>query len=253
MEASHENCFILESVEGPRRLARYTFLGFDPDAIVHSTDGHVEIMDRETSERKILANKDPLTILAGIAPHHASGRPGERYVGGLVGYASYDLVRSFERIPRKTRIRNEFPDLEFGLFTDGIVFDHYKKQAHYFYRNRNKIDDVELLMKDEPRISEVSFGRPRSSLDRRDFCERVERAKEYIRSGDVFQVVVSKRYKIPFRGSLLPFYQRLRKINPSPYMYFLKFGQRQIVGSSPEMLARKIGSNVETFPTCWLT
>ena len=248
LEASHENCFILESVEGPRRLARYTFLGFDPDAIVHSTDGHVEIIDRETSERKILANKDPLTILAGIAPHHASGRPGERYVGGLVGYASYDLVRSFERIPRKTRIRNEFPDLEFGLFTDGIVFDHYKKQAHYFYRKRNRVDDVKLLMRDEPRISKVSFGSPRSSLDRRDFCERVERAKEYIRSGDVFQVVVSKRYKIPFRGSLLPFYQRLRKINPSPYMYFLKFGQRQIVGSSPEMLARKIGSNVETFP-----
>src|SRR5207249_6894585 len=81
-----------------------------------------------------------------------------------------------------------------------------------------------------------------------DFCERVEEVKNYMESGDIFQVVLSKKYKIPFKGSLLRFYRALRKVNPSPYMYYLKFGGREIVGSSPEMLARKIGRNAESFP-----
>ena len=180
---------------------------------------------------------------------HAKGNhSNERYAGGLVGYASYDFVRNFEKIPRYSRDNNGFPDIEFGLFEDGIVFDHFKTKAHYFYRERNRSEDVKSLLKESSTPEDVSFGKPKSNLEQEEFCERVDRAKQYIRAGDVFQVVLSKRYKIPFKGSLLPFYRQLRKINPSPYMYYLKFGQREIVGSSPEMLARKIGSKIETFP-----
>jgi anthranilate synthase component 1 len=138
--------------------------------------------------------------------------------------------------------------MEFGLFEDGIVFDHFKKQAYYFYRQKNRIDEVKPLLKQDGATDSASFGRARSNLDHEGFCERVEKAKDYIRSGDVFQVVLSKRYKIRFKGSLLGFYRQLRKINPSPYMYYLKFGRREIVGSSPEMLTRKIGGTVESFP-----
>ena len=165
-----------------------------------------------------------------------------------MGYASYDLVHSLEKIPPKGRANSEFPGLEFGLFTDGIVFDHFKRQTYYFYHRRNRIDEVKALTEERPRSREVHFGNPRSNLDREGFRERVERAKEHVRAGDVFQLVLSKRYRIPFKGSLLAFYNQLRKINPSPYMYYLKFGHRQVVGSSPEMLARKIGNKVETFP-----
>ena len=235
-------------MEGPRRLARYTFLGFDPEAIVHSANSHTEIIDRQESERKIETNKNPLATLAGILPEDRGNQASERYTGGLVGYASYDLASSFEKIPRHTRGPNEFPDMEFGLYLDGIVFDHYKKQAFYFYRNKNRIEDVRSIIKDRPVNGEVFFGQPKPNLDREKFCSKVERAKDYIRSGDVFQVVISKRYKIPFKESLVAFYKQLRRINPSPYMYYLKFGQRQIVGSSPEMLARKIGNKAETFP-----
>ncbi len=173
---------------------------------------------------------------------------GERYSGGLVGYASYDLVRSFEKIPRVGRKHSEFPDVEFGSFEDGIVFDHFSRKSYYFCRDENRIDRVKILLKESEREDRVSFGKPKSNLSQEDFCERVERAKEYIRSGDIFQVVLSRRYKIPFKGSLLRFYRALRKINPSPYMYYLKFGDREVVGSSPEMLARKIGRRVESFP-----
>lgn len=95
---------------------------------------------------------------------------------------------------------------------------------------------------------EVSFGTPRCNVSQEEFCDQVAHAKEYVESGDIFQVVVSKRYKVHFKGSLFRFYRSLRRINPSPYMYYLKFRDREIVGSSPEMLARKIGRTAETFP-----
>lgn len=143
---------------------------------------------------------------------------------------------------------NGFPDVEFGLFEDGIVFDHVSGNSHYFYREENRVEEVRKLLDRTASDDQVSFGKPRSNLSQEDFCGHVETAKDNIRSGDVFQVVLSKRYKIPFKGSLLRFYRALRRINPSPYMYYLKFGPREIVGSSPEMLARKIGRSAESFP-----
>ena len=189
-----------------------------------------------------------MDALGRALPAETIGQPEERYTGGLVGYASYDLVRSFEKIPHRARGRNRFPDMEFGLFDDGIVFDHVKKQTRYFYNEKNRLQEIASLLDEKPTERRVAFGKPKSNLDQKEFSNRVKRAKEYIRSGDIFQAVISKRYKIPFRGSLLPFYNQLRRINPSPYMYYLKFGARQIIGSSPEMLARKTGSRVETFP-----
>ncbi len=157
-------------------------------------------------------------------------------------------MRSFEKVPRLGNKGNGFPDVEFGLFEDGIVFDHLSGKKHYFYREENRIEKTKELLKDSTDGDQVSFGKPKSNVSQEDFCKRVEEAKEYIESGDIFQVVLSKRYKIPFKGSLLRFYRALRRINPSPYMYYLKFGDREIVGSSPEMLARKIGRNAESFP-----
>src|SRR5207249_11703710 len=135
------------------------------------------------------------------------------------------------------------------FFDDGIVFDHFKKQTQYYYNEKNRIQKIEPLLDEKPIDMRVEFGKPESNLDQKEFSERVKRAKGYIRSGDIFQVVISKRYKIPFRGSLLPFYNQLRRINPSPYMYYLKFGGREIVGSSPEMLARKTGRSAESYPS----
>jgi anthranilate synthase component I len=241
-------CFILESVEGPRRLTRYTFIGFDPQKIIRASKQQAEILDRQKSERRVEKCEDPLSLLEDLNFPVRERNLGERYVGGLVGYASYDLVRSIERIPKLGNKRSDFPDIEFGLFEDGIVFDHLSGKTHYFYREENRIKEARELLQEPTVHEEVSFGNPKSNVSQEDFCERVEKAKDYIQSGDIFQVVLSKRYKIPFKGSLLRFYRALRTINPSPYMYYLKFGGREIVGSSPEMLARKIGQIAESFP-----
>ncbi len=157
-------------------------------------------------------------------------------------------MRRFEKIPRLRREGNGFPDLEFGLFEDGVVFDHFKGKTFYFYRGQNRIGAVKSSLKDYPSDDGLSFGTARSNLSQEEYSERVGQAKEYIRSGDIFQAVLSKRYRIPFKGSLLSFYRALRRINPSPYMYYLKFGRREVVGSSPEMLARKTKRTIESFP-----
>ena len=244
----YETAFILESVEGPQRLARYTFLGFEPQATIRISRKRAEILDRLKADRQITQCDRPLDLLSQCQAPAKSSRASERYTGGLVGYSSYDLATYFEDIQRKRVRVDDFPDLEFGLFKDGVTFDHFKRRTYYFHRAENRIDKVNSILRRQPVEHSVSFGKPKSNISQEDFCDRVKRAKQYIESGEIFQTILSKRYRIPFRGSLFPFYKALRKINPSPYMYYLKFGRREIVGSSPEMLARKVGRQVETFP-----
>jgi len=128
------------------------------------------------------------------------------------------------------------------------VFDHRQKRAFYYHSSDNRLAEVEHLIK-QPRTSEgLEYGRPKVNITKKRFEEAVEKAKEYIVSGDIFQVVLSKRYDFRVKGDLMAFYRSLREINPSPYMYFFKAGNRQIVGSSPEMLVRVDNRVVETFP-----
>src|SRR5437899_10746977 len=133
-----ETAFILESVEGPRRLARYTFLGFDPQKTVRINNRHVELLDRRNSERRIEGCKAPLSYLENLNTHAKERKTGERYSGGLVGYVSYDLVRSLEKIPRVGQKRAAFPDAESGTLEHGILFDHLKCRLHYLCRDENR-------------------------------------------------------------------------------------------------------------------
>jgi anthranilate synthase component 1 len=135
-----------------------------------------------------------------------------------------------------------------GIFNDGFIFDHTKKQTFYYFREENRLPEVEELLKSEVDFEGSTFSEPKVNITQKSFEATVERAKQYITAGDIFQVVLSKRYQFQLKGSLIGFYQALRKINPSPYMYFYKAGERQIVGSSPEMLVRVDNRMVETFP-----
>jgi anthranilate synthase component 1 len=138
--------------------------------------------------------------------------------------------------------------MELGIFQDGVVFDHRRRQAFYYYSNQNRFAEVERLIKQPEESEALSYTQPRVNIKKERFEKAVETAKEYIISGDIFQVVLSKRYDFHVSGDLVAFYCSLRRINPSPYMYFLKTGDRQIVGSSPEMLVRVENRRVETFP-----
>ncbi len=128
------------------------------------------------------------------------------------------------------------------------MFDHRQKRAFYYYSSDNRFADVETLTTQTCTPETLEYGQPKANTTKERFEESVEKAKEYIIAGDIFQVVLSKRYEFRIEGDLMAFYRSLREINPSPYMYFFKAGGSRIVGSSPEMLVRVDNRVVETFP-----
>jgi anthranilate synthase component 1 len=172
-----------------------------------------------------------------------------RFVGGALGYVSYDAIRYIEKLPNQKPDTLRFPDLEMGIFEDGIIFDNIHDLAYYYYREQNRLKELENLLK-EPEETEGPFRytKPTVNTSQPYFIESVEKAKDYVTAGDIFQVVISKRFEFQYTGNLLTFYKTLRQINPSPYMFYYKSGDRQIVGASPEMLVRVDKRKVITFP-----
>jgi anthranilate synthase component 1 len=177
-----------------------------------------------------------------------------RFVGGALGYISYDAIRYIEKLPNQKLDPLNFPDVELGIFEDGFVFDHSQNQAYYYFRGENRLKEIEALLK-EPAVEEETFAYTQPVVDtaKENFEKAVEKAKQYVTAGDIFQVVLSKRFQFQYSGSLLTFYKSLRQINPSPYMFYLKFDKRQIVGASPEMLVRVDNRKVVTFPIAGTT
>jgi anthranilate synthase component 1 len=165
-----------------------------------------------------------------------------------VGYISYDAVRCWEKLPENAVDDQNFPDVEVGVFDDGIVYDHRNRQAFYYYLNENRLPEINELLQEPDHHGALSHKQLKVNISKERFENAVKKAKEYVTAGDIFQVVLSKRYDFQIRGDLIGFYRNLRDINPSPYMYFLKSGEHQIVGSSPEMLVRVENRVVETFP-----
>ncbi len=172
-----------------------------------------------------------------------------RFSGGLVGYFSYDFVHHLERLPEPTPPRSSFPDFELGLYLDGIVYDHHRHRAHYFSHSEDRSHVVmEALADPTPSPARLRVDRFESDITQQEFCASVAHAKAHIQSGDIYQVVLSKQLTAPYDGDLLLFYELLRRINPSPYMFHLDFGPRVISGSSPEMLVSVQGNLITTYP-----
>jgi anthranilate synthase component 1 len=244
----YETAYILESIEGPRKLAQYSFIGFDPRLTIKIKNGDAETRNEKTGEEEREKTSNPLGILEKLVKGRALPNKELRFVGGAVGYISYDAVRYWEKLPQKASDDLNFPDAQLGFFDDGIVFDHRQRRAFYYYSSDNRLAEVERLIKQPSDSEALTYNQPKVNVTKKRFEKAVEKAKEYIVSGDIFQVVLSKRYEFSVKGDLLAFYRSLREINPSPYMYFLKAGDKQIVGSSPEMLVRVDNRVVETFP-----
>ena len=241
--------FIFESLIGPKELSEFSIIGFDPELTITCDTKKFIISDR-SGVTKVTKVVDPLVQLREVVPKVSDNR--FRYLGGAVGYVSYDAVRFWERLPLQDTKKHHFPLLEFGIFTDGILYNHVEKQAYYFsIRPNSRIKEVKDLMSESRALQEestFSYSTPERNLTRKQFKEKANKSKKYIYEGDVFQVVLSKRMTFKISGDLLTVYEKLREINPSPYMYFFKMGGKHIIGSSPEMLLRVTGDHLETFP-----
>ena len=251
VQGRFQNAFLLESAIGEQRLAEYSFIGFEPRSVVTVKDGEVAIRNTDGSKDAIRP-EDPLdSIRSLVTPAGSALKSPFRFVGGAVGYISYDAIRYWERLPTMAEDDFGLPDMEFGIYTDGIVFDHLKKGVHYYSLGEDRSSEIASLAGEssDPAGRELTARQKAvPTVDKDRFEAMVLEAKKQITAGDIFQVVLSKRYDFELDGELSVFYDALRAINPSPYMYFLKFGDRKIVGSSPEMLVRVEDRKIETFP-----
>ena len=266
LAARRRHAFLLESIEGGEKLARYSFIGFDPFLVLEASGDRLVV---HTGARRKVLTADPVAFLKEMfrvyRPVREKGLP--RFCGGGVGYFAYDTVRRFERLPDRHGDTTDMPEVLFGLFDRIVVFDHLKQEmlliANILHEGsrrglrRKYAQACERLavMKKAlatrlrvPTEEPARTSMPVCNADRARFSRMVRRAKRYIREGDIFQVVLSRRWECRSEVAPLSVYRRLRRSNPSPYMFYLQFGQRAVIGSSPEMLVRVEHGEVETRP-----
>ena len=237
---NYSHSFLFESLEGPDELAETSIMGFDPEFIVKGYFDRITIQDRDGKIKTIQTNS-PLEEIKKLIKK--TDDMSYRYLGGAVGNIDYDAIRLFENIPGEQNLQK--PIMEFGIYNDGILYDNKKKQFFYFFYDEDRRDKIK---KTEERIGKFEISDITANLNKEQFEKIVSKAKEYVHSGDVFQVVLSRRFSFDGKGDYLKVYEKLRGLNPSPYMFHLKMNDSVIIGSSPEMLLRVTGKDIETFP-----
>jgi anthranilate synthase component I len=264
------NAFLLESVEGGERVGRYTFLGARPYLTLTASGEKIEIRRGRRVERRTgLLLPVVRELLAEHLPAQIPGLP--PFTAGAVGYLAYDVVRQFESLPSEAKDELMQPDCVLMFFDRVLAFDHVRHQIHIiasadvrtesprkaFDRAVRDIDALEQslasgLKAHKKMLAAVDVSRRTLKLKARTapkhYLRAVERAKKYIAAGDIFQVVLSQRFDFEPKASPFEIYRALRTVNPSPYMYFLRNGDLNIVGASPEMLLRVKGRKLEYAP-----
>jgi len=237
---NYEYSFLFESLTGPEELSETSIMGFDPEYIVKGYYDKVTIQSRDGSLETI-STDEPLAVIKDLV--QKTDVQTYRYLGGAVGIINYDAIRLWEKIPKRHNTTE--PIMEFGIYNDGILFDNKQKKSLYFYYEGNRVDEIKTS---EPIFDDFKMSKISTNLDKDEFSKIVESAKKYIYDGDVFQVVLSRKFSFEAHGDYLKVYEKLRSLNPSPYLYHLKMGKKITIGSSPEMLLRVTNDQVETFP-----
>ena len=262
-------CFLLESAEEGQRLGRYSMIGIRPQAVIRGTTAELLIMTDSGGIARLDAG-DPFGAVENVVQEARVGPPAEplAFHGGAVGFFGYDLVRTVERLPDVPDDDRGTPDLAMMITGPVVQFDHLSRSLTLVVPCRLDGDDapepayeraVEELRRIKERLAgpvpppdeareEIAVGPIESNTTQAAFEAAVDAAREYIFAGDAFQVVPSQRFST--RTNLDPFsiYRGLRTVNPSPYMFFLDFGDVALVGSSPEMLVKATNGVVETRP-----
>src|SRR6266404_3535016 len=263
--------FLFESTEKNDLSGRFSFVGFDPRMVIRSYGREIHIA-RNGIEERFSTTTDPLDEVRKLmARYQFVSRPElPRFAGGAVGFLGYEAIRFFEpKVPAARDDDLQLPEMLFMLTGNVLIFDHRLRNLKIvvnafldggspekvYARAIESVGSVVQQLEETVDLPLVAIAEdekqppPRSNLRREEFEHAVERAKEYIRAGDIFQVVLSQRFESSFNGEPLDFYRCLRFINPSPYMFCLKFGDDfSLVGSSPEMHVRLIGGTVEIRP-----
>ena len=248
--------YLLESVEGGERLARYSFLGFG-DALEVRMDSEALYVDgsrrpRPTTQSEYLEALRESMKLAPLLKPEVGELP---FAGGLVGVSGYDVVRLFERLPQNTTPQSNLPDAAFAATSSLLVFDHLTRRVALLHdgpeyeRQRLRNEVIDRLRGPIPKpANSVKTSAPVASLSEAEFSDRVNACKEYIASGDIYQIVLSVLFKGKTNVSAFEVYRATRLLNPSPYMFYFDFDELKVVGSSPEALVRLNGKTASLRP-----
>lgn len=270
---NHGPCFLLESVEKGEQLGRYSFIGTSPSVVLKSQGDKAQITERgemrEVALGPLFKGPDILNVLQGIlARHRVADVPGlPRFAGGAVGYLSYDIVSSFDKVPSPDKNELGIPSSIFLITDTLVIFDHVSQKmkivanipedasGSHEKEAREKIEDI-IARLERPISQAETNGNGKgesgpefqSNFSKERFMQSVVKAKEYIRAGDAFQIVLSQRLQKKTAAEPFAIYRALRMLNPSPYMFYLDFQDFQLIGSSPEMLVKLEDGQAETRP-----
>ncbi len=263
LKSMSQHCYMLESLENPEQWGRYTFLGYNPKLELTCTDGHLQISAGTESHFETVT---PGQYIKQIIEENKSPRLDylPPFTGGLVGYFSYDYIKYSEpTLKLDAEDQEGFQDVDLMLFDKVIAFDNLKQkiilivnistdQLETNYNNGIlELEEMTRLICESVGANDFSAeikSEFRSLFSKEEYCNMVSRAKDYIREGDIFQVVLSNRFEADFEGSLLNTYRILRTTNPSPYMFYFSGDDIEIAGASPETLVKLQDGVLYTFP-----
>ncbi|MGD8189212.1 anthranilate synthase component I [Brevibacillus ginsengisoli] len=273
----YPNSFLLESVEGGARWARFSFIGLRPFLILEAKGNEITVTNRGERKQKLQGN--PIQVLRDLMSHYRSPNLPNfpRFCGGAVGFFGYNILHYFEDLPVNTQETLDVPDIRFLFVDECVAFDHLKQEIqlliHLSVDSNDSREVIEQKYKEvclrlkaladeiskEQQASQQTLpipidampkcqSRVNVNLTQADFEGMVLRAKEYIAAGDIFQVVLSQRFSVETQIDPFHVYRVLRRMNPSPYMYYLEYEGETIVGTSPELLVRVEDRKVEMRP-----
>ncbi|MBL6848189.1 MAG: anthranilate synthase component I family protein [Alphaproteobacteria bacterium] len=251
IEQNFKNCFLFESLGEESNISRYHIVGFNPKYIVYSEQKDQLIIE-DTSNGKIekYVCDNPYYELRTIIPQNIISR---KYAGGLVGFIGYDSINFFEDNLNITK-NNNFESFKFGVYLDGLIFDQMTGEIFYYYYEDNKIEILKDILKQTNKFNKnVDCKFIKNSMTKEDHRKAVLKIKEDIKNGLIFQCEVGFKSHYRIKGNLTEIYSKLRSLNPSPHMYFMKFDDQVIIGASPELLFRLKNGEMETFPLAGTT
>lgn len=252
--------YLLESIEGGEKWGRYSFIGFNPKSRIYCKNGVITI---EGEGAKTVTSNNPYEILRDYLKNYNTPKFNNipPFTGGLVGYFGYRMISYAEPVLKLKE--SEFNDFDLMLFDKVIAYDHLKQKINIIVnmktydierQYKKACDDIKsiinIITDSSPLPVEKAYDKANftSNVTKEEFCNMVEKTKKYIFEGDIFQGVISRRFKSPYEGSLINAYRVLRTTNPSPYMVYMNIDDEEIISTSPETLVRLKNGRLSTFP-----
>ncbi len=244
IEKRFDNCFMLESLGEESFISRYSIIGFDPEQLLWAQDGALHIQQRDGAVERYPSD-NPYYLLREIVPQNIISR---KYAGGLTGYIGYDCMNYFEP-SLKLQSSEMFDVFRFGVFKDGLILDKMTGEVIYFYYTDSRLALIEQILA-EPYAGNgaLTVTATGDTMSQEEHAAAVMKVKQDIVDGKIFQCEVGFKKRFRLQGDTINLYEKLREVNPSPQMYYVKFGQQKLIGASPELLFRLRQGEMETFP-----